>query len=135
MADLPDTTPGTDGKRLSRPEIAAWIGLLFALVVCAIVALMVLAPFFSVTLLAVVASGLIRPSYRKLTAAVKGRRHAAAVLICIILLSLQLFFIVMSRNDYYYDGNDTVMEKKLLLLGLLLSHDMHGYQLNEMPQQ
>jgi len=26
------------------------------------------------------------------------------------------------------------MEKKLLLLGLLLSHDMHGYQLNEMLQ-
>ena len=27
------------------------------------------------------------------------------------------------------------MEKKLLLLGLLLSHGMHGYQLNEMLQQ
>lgn len=27
------------------------------------------------------------------------------------------------------------MEKKLLLLGLLLSHDMHGYQLNEVWQQ
>jgi DNA-binding PadR family transcriptional regulator len=26
------------------------------------------------------------------------------------------------------------MEKKLLLLGLLLSHDMHGYQLNEVVQ-
>jgi DNA-binding PadR family transcriptional regulator len=26
------------------------------------------------------------------------------------------------------------MEKKILLLGLLLSHDMHGYQLNEMLQ-
>jgi DNA-binding PadR family transcriptional regulator len=26
------------------------------------------------------------------------------------------------------------MEKKLLLLGLLLSHDMHGYQLNEILQ-
>jgi DNA-binding PadR family transcriptional regulator len=26
------------------------------------------------------------------------------------------------------------MEKKLLLLGLLLSHDMHGYQLNEVLQ-
>ncbi len=31
-------------------------------------------------------------------------------------------------------GDDTMMEKKLLLLGLLLSHDMHGYQLNEMLQ-
>ena len=27
------------------------------------------------------------------------------------------------------------MEKKLLILGLLLSHDMHGYQLNEVLQQ
>jgi DNA-binding PadR family transcriptional regulator len=27
------------------------------------------------------------------------------------------------------------MEKKLLLLGLLLSHDMHGYQLNELLKQ
>ena len=27
------------------------------------------------------------------------------------------------------------MEKKLLLLGLLLSHDMHGYQLNEILNQ
>ena len=27
------------------------------------------------------------------------------------------------------------MEKKLLLLGLLISHDMHGYQLNEVLQQ
>lgn len=27
------------------------------------------------------------------------------------------------------------MEKKILLLGLLLSHGMHGYQLNEMLQQ
>jgi DNA-binding PadR family transcriptional regulator len=27
------------------------------------------------------------------------------------------------------------MEKKLLILGLLLSHDMHGYQLNDMLQQ
>jgi DNA-binding PadR family transcriptional regulator len=27
------------------------------------------------------------------------------------------------------------MEKKLLILGMLLSHEMHGYQLNEMLQQ
>ena len=40
-------------------------------------------------------------------------------------------------NDYYkYDQytKDDIMEKKLLLLGLLLSHGMHGYQLNEMLQ-
>jgi len=40
-------------------------------------------------------------------------------------------------NDYCkYDQyiKDEIMEKKLLLLGLLLSHGMHGYQLNEMLQ-
>ena len=38
-----------------RPLRAAWIGLLFALAVCTAVVVMVLAPFFSVILLAVVA--------------------------------------------------------------------------------
>ena len=37
-------------------------------------------------------------------------------------------------SDYDYSTKDTMMEKKLLLLGLLLSHGMHGYQLNEMLQ-
>ena len=27
------------------------------------------------------------------------------------------------------------MEKKLLILGVLLSHDLHGYQLNDVIQQ
>jgi predicted PurR-regulated permease PerM len=69
-----------------RPQRAAWIGLLLALVVCGFFVLMVLAPFFSVILLAVVASGLIRPSYRRLVRALRGERRAAAVLICVILL-------------------------------------------------
>ena len=74
MTEVPDT-PG-------RPRLAAWFGLLFALAVCVIVVLMVLAPFFSVILLAVVASGLIRPGYRRLVDGLKGRRRAAAILIC-----------------------------------------------------
>jgi DNA-binding PadR family transcriptional regulator len=37
-----------------------------------------------------------------------------------------------SNCDHYEKGG--IMEKKLLLLGILLSHDMHGYQLNEMLQ-
>jgi predicted PurR-regulated permease PerM len=69
-----------------RPQRAAWIGMLLALVVCGFFVLMVLAPFFSVILLAVVASGLIRPSYRRLVRALRGERRAAAVLICVILL-------------------------------------------------
>jgi predicted PurR-regulated permease PerM len=79
--------PDTDGASLQeRPEPVTWFGLLFALGVCAVVVLMVLAPFFSVILLAVVASGLIRPAYRQLVDAFKGRRRAAAVLICVALL-------------------------------------------------
>jgi len=69
-----------------RPEPVTWFGLLFALGVCAVVVLMVLAPFFSVILLAVVASGLIRPAYRQLVDTFNGRRRAAAVLICVALL-------------------------------------------------
>jgi predicted PurR-regulated permease PerM len=77
-------------KPPQRPQRAAWFGLLFALAVCAVVVLMVLAPFFSVILLAVVASGLIRPSYRRLVSALDGRRRAAAVLICVALLVVLL---------------------------------------------
>ena len=38
-----------------------------------------------------------------------------------------------SNSDYIL--KEKLMEKKLLLLGLLLSHGMHGYQLNEMLHQ
>lgn len=90
MAATPD--PGIDvvAKPPERPQRAAWIGLLFALGVCGAVVVMVLAPFFSVILLAVVASGLIRPSYRQLVDALKGRKRAAAILICVILLVVLL---------------------------------------------
>jgi predicted PurR-regulated permease PerM len=40
--------------------------------------------------LAVVASGLIRPSYHRLVRALNGRRRAAAILICVILLVVLL---------------------------------------------
>ncbi len=84
--------PGPDAvaRPPQRPQRAAWIGLLSALAVCGFVVLMVLAPFFSVILLAVVASGLIRPSYRRLVAAVNGHKHTAAVLICVMLLVVLL---------------------------------------------
>ena len=84
----PGFEPGV--KPPQRPQRAAWIGLLIALTVCGIAVLMVLAPFFSVILLAVVASGLIRPSYRRLVRALKDRRRAAAILICLILLVVLL---------------------------------------------
>jgi len=82
--DRPQTPPSEDRQR------AAWIGLLVAIGVCLVVVLLVLAPFSSVILLAVVAAGLIRPSYRRLVAALNGHRRTAAVLICVLLLVVLL---------------------------------------------
>ena len=73
-----------------RPERAAWVGLLFAIGVCLVVVLMVLAPFFSVILLAVVAKGLIAPSYNRLVKFLNGRRRPAAFVICVLLLVVLL---------------------------------------------
>jgi predicted PurR-regulated permease PerM len=89
-------------ETVERPQIAAWIGLLFALTVCAVVVLMVMAPFFSGILLALVAAGLIRPSFRRLTTALKGHRHSAAVIICVLLLvvlMVPLFFIAQEASQ------------------------------------
>jgi predicted PurR-regulated permease PerM len=58
--------------------------------ICLVVVLMVLAPFFSVILLAVVAAGLIDPSYRRLVNALGGRRRMAGVIICLLLLVVLL---------------------------------------------
>jgi len=82
--DRPQTPSSEDRQR------AAWIGLLVAIGVCLVVVLLVLAPFSSVILLAVVAAGLIRPSYRRLVAALNGHRRTAAVLICVLLLVVLL---------------------------------------------
>jgi predicted PurR-regulated permease PerM len=72
------------------PERASWFGLLTALGICLVVVLMVLAPFYSVILLAVVAAGLIDPWYRRLVTALNGRRRAAGVIICLLLLVVLL---------------------------------------------
>ncbi|MBD3853681.1 MAG: hypothetical protein IFJ96_02775, partial [Acidobacteria bacterium] len=81
----PAQTPSSEGR-----QKAAWIGLLVAIGVCLVVVLMVLAPFSSVILLAIVAAGLIRPSYRRLVAALNGHRRTAAILICVLLLVVLL---------------------------------------------
>jgi len=81
----PAQTPSSEDR-----QRAAWISLLVAIGVCLVVVLLVLAPFSSVILLAVVAAGLIRPSYRRLVAALHGHRRAAAVLICVLLLVVLL---------------------------------------------
>jgi len=112
-------------SRESGPGRAAWIGLLFALSVCTVVVVMVLAPFFSVILLAVVAAGLIRPSYLKLVRAFKGRQLAAAVLICILLLVVLLvpaFFIAHEVSQealaiYELSTTQLTQEKLLEVLG------------------
>ena len=81
----PDQAPSSE-----RPQKAAWISLLVAIGVCLVVVLMVLAPFSSVILLAVVAAGLIRPSDRRLVGALNGHRRTAAALICVLLLVVLL---------------------------------------------
>jgi len=68
------------------PEKAAWVSLLTATSICLAVVLLVLAPFFSVILLAVVAAGLIGPLYRSLVESLNGRRRLAGVIICVLLL-------------------------------------------------
>jgi predicted PurR-regulated permease PerM len=78
-------TPSSEGR-----QRGAWIGILVAIGLCLAVVLLVLAPFSSVILLAVVAAGLIRPSYRRLVAALNGHRRTAAVLICVLLLVVLL---------------------------------------------
>jgi len=85
-----DSSPKAEQPGTTVPRPTSWIGLFFALGVCLVVVLMVIAPFFSVILLAVVAAGLIRPSYRRLASALKGRRHVAAALICLLLLAVLL---------------------------------------------
>ncbi|MCJ7756154.1 MAG: AI-2E family transporter [Thermoanaerobaculales bacterium] len=88
----PDTSvPGVRQAAPSAPpERASWFGLLAAMGVCLVVVLMVLAPFFSVILLAVVAAGLIDPFYRRLVIALNGHRKMAGVVICLILLVVLL---------------------------------------------
>ena len=89
-------SPDTSGPGAKRsvpsgpPERASWFGLLAAMGVCLVVVLMVLAPFFSVILLAVVAAGLIDPFYRRLVIALNGHRKMAGVVICLILLVVLL---------------------------------------------
>jgi predicted PurR-regulated permease PerM len=80
----------------SHPKQAAWVGLLAALAVCLTVVVMVLVPFFSVILLAVVAAGMINPSYKRLVGALGGRRRLAGFIICsllIVVLMVPLFVI------------------------------------------
>jgi len=74
----------------SRPSKASWIGLLTAMGLCLLVVLRVLVPFASVLLLAIVAAGLIYPSYTKLVNALRGHRRLAAVIVCILLLTTVL---------------------------------------------
>jgi len=90
------TSPDTSGSGVRRtappdpPERASWFGLLAAMGVCLVIVLMVLAPFFSVILLAVVAAGLIDPFYRRLVVALNGHRKMAGVIICLVLLVVLL---------------------------------------------
>lgn len=81
---------GNEPGPLNPPDRGAWFGLLTAMGICVVVVLMVLAPFFSVILLAVVAAGLIDPFYQRLVVVLRGHRHRAGVLICLLLLVVLL---------------------------------------------
>jgi len=73
-----------------HPRRAAWVGLLAALLVSLGVVVLVLLPFFSVILLAVLAAGMIHPWYAKLVTALGGRRRTAGVLVCLALIAVLL---------------------------------------------
>jgi predicted PurR-regulated permease PerM len=65
---------------------AAWAVLMVALIAGVVIVLRVLAPFFAVILLAVVAAGLLYPVYRWMVATFHGHRRTAAVCLCVLLL-------------------------------------------------
>jgi predicted PurR-regulated permease PerM len=69
-----------------RPSRAAWVGLLVALLLSAMIVLRILAVFVSVIFMALVAAGLLYQPFRKLAALLNGRRRIAAGLICVALV-------------------------------------------------
>ncbi len=77
-------------RSAESPQRAAWIVLLLAIGVTLLLVLMILAPFSSVILLALIAAGLIQPTYTRLVLMLNGRRRRAAVLICVALLVVLL---------------------------------------------
>ena len=81
---MPRPKPGARGPR--GVQLAFLILLLASLVI----ALRILAPFFSVLLLALVTAGLIAPSYRTLTHLLRGHRKTAAVVVCTLLMAAVL---------------------------------------------
>ena len=76
----------TDENTANRPARASWIALLVAIGICFLVVLQVLAPFASVLLLALVATGLIYPHYQRLVRVLNGHRKMAALTVCLLLL-------------------------------------------------
>ena len=76
----------TSNSSSSRPARASWVALLVAIGICFLVVLRVLAPFASVLLLALVATGLIYPHYQRLVRALNGHRKTAALTVCLLLL-------------------------------------------------
>lgn len=69
-----------------QPSRAAWIGLLVALLLSALIVLRILAVFASVIFLALVAAAVLYQPFRKLAALLNGRRRIAAGLICLALV-------------------------------------------------
>jgi predicted PurR-regulated permease PerM len=105
----------------TRPSNASWIGLLTAMGLCLLIVLRVLAPFASVLLLAIVAAGLIYPSYAKLVTALRGHRRLAALIVCILLLVMVLAPLYVIGLDVsgealgFYDMSTTELTERGVL--------------------
>jgi predicted PurR-regulated permease PerM len=94
--------PIVERRRSDPARRTAWIGLLVALGISLFVVLKVLAPFWAVILLAVVAGALMRPSYRRLVGLLNGRRRLAGIVVCLLLLVVllvPLYLIALEVSD------------------------------------
>ena len=94
--------PIVERRRTDPARRTAWIGLLVALGISLFFVLKVLAPFWAVILLAVVAGALMRPSYRRLVALLNGRRRLAGIVVCLLLLVVllvPLYLIALEVSD------------------------------------
>jgi predicted PurR-regulated permease PerM len=105
----------------TKPQRAAWIGLLVALLVLLVIVLRTVAAFVSVIFIALVAIGLLHGPYKVLVAAIGGRRKLAAVIICALLvvaLLVPLFFTgrEVSREALaFYEMSTTQLTERSLL--------------------
>jgi len=100
---------------------AVWLVFLVALAAGLAVVLRVLAPFFAVILLALVAAGLLYPLFTRVSVVLGGRRRLAAILICLlmflaVLVPLVVVIQAVSREALgFYEMTTTQLTQERLL--------------------